>query len=182
MRVGTVGTARPVVLRANGALLVPGVVWVFCFLAVVDSVVEGSLGLALRTTVLMSAIAFGAWMGLASPCLAVGHDGLRIVNPLRIHAIPFGALDSVRVRGLTVVTARVASGRLRSVTSWNAPGVPRRFTPATAPVATLIERFRSEWEHGSAARVTSVATASWRARPAMLLVVLLTVNIAVWWR
>ena len=183
MGTGTAGTARSLVLRQTGAVLVPAAVWLFCALAVADAVVEGSLGYALRITVLMTAIAFAVWLVLASPCLVVEREGLRIVNPLRVHWIPFAALETVRVRGMTSVTARHQSGRSRSITSWNAPGVPRRYTPSTAPVASLIESFRTSWEHsaGVGGAAAAVST-SWRWRPALVLLALGAANIAIWLR
>jgi hypothetical protein len=120
---------------------------------------------------------------LASPCLVVESDGVRIVNPLRVHWIPFGALDSVTVRGLTSVTARLGSGQLRSITSWNAPGVPRRYVAETAPVANLIERSRNSWEHrGGGPHATAVLLTELRWRPAVALLVLVAANIAIWFR
>lgn len=170
------------VLRGHSAALVPGAVWVLCVLAVVDAAIEGSAGYALRTTALMSAIAFGAWLVLASPCLEVGRDGLRVVNPLRVHMIPFGALDAVRVRGLTSVTARERSGRLRSITSWNAPGVPKLHDPTSATVGVIIERARSAWEGACVENVPGVVTTSWRTGPALIMGALVAANIAIWLR
>jgi hypothetical protein len=183
MSAGTAGTARSLVLRQTGAVLVPAAVWIFCVLAVADAVVEGSAGYALRITVLMTAIAFAVWLVLASPCLVVERDGLRIVNPLRVHRIPFAALDAVRVGGMTMVTARHASGRSRSITSWNAPGVPRRYTPSTAPVASVIESFRTSWESSAGPEGgAAVVATSWRWRPALVLLALVATNISIWLR
>ena len=183
MSTGTAGTARSLVLRQTGAVLVPAAVWLFCAVAVADAVIEGSAGYALRITVLMTTIAFAVWLVLASPCLVVEREGLRIVNPLRVHWIPFAALDAVRVGGMTTVTARHQSGRSRSITSWNAPGVPRRFTPSTAPVASVIETFRSSWESSAGAEGrAAVVETSLRWRLAMVLLALVAANIAIWLR
>jgi hypothetical protein len=130
----------------------------------------------------MATIAFGAWVVLASPCLVVERDGLRIVNPFRVHWIPFGALDTVTVRGLTTVTARQESGGLRTVTSWNAPGQPRRYA-ATAPVVEVVERSRSVWEQRQRGReAPAVLTTSWRFGPGLVLLTLLAADIAIWLR
>ncbi len=172
------------VLRQSGAVLVPVAVWIFCGLATADAVVEGTTGYALRVAVVMGTIAFGAWMLLASPCLVVDRDGLRIINPVRVHWIPFGALDTVTVRGLTSVTARHASGRLRSITSWNAPGLPRRYVAETAPVAVLIERSRTSWEHRAAGgpHAAAVLSTEWRWRPTLAFLAMVAANIAIWFR
>lgn len=185
MSASRVNTVEPVVLRQTGAILVPVAVWAFCLLGAVDAVVEGTTGYAVRVIVLLVTVAFGVWQVLASPCLVVEPDGLRIVNPLRTHWVPFAALDTVDVRGLTSVTARHASGRPRRITSWNAPGVPRLFTPTTPPVAVVVDRFRTTWERGAEGAVDGAAAAtlsvetSWRGS-VLVLLALLGANIAIW--
>jgi hypothetical protein len=183
MSAGTADPARPVVLRQTGAVVVPVAVWLVCTLAIVDAVVEGTLGYALRVLIASGMVAFAVWMLLASPCLSIERGGLRIVNPLRVHWVPFGALDEVSVRGLTSVTVRHPSGRARSITSWNAPGLPRQFTTETAPVTAAIERAVAAWEDrpGKPAEGEVVAT-SWRWRAALVLVVLVAANISIWLR
>ncbi len=141
--------------------------WLFCAVAVADAVIEGTAGFTVQVVALMSLLAYAAWMLLASPCLVVEADGLRIVNPMRVHWIPFGALDDVRVRGLTTFVAREEGGRLRSVTSWNAPGQPRKYAAATPPVAGIIERARVSWESRTrGVTTTAVMVTSWRVRAA----------------
>jgi hypothetical protein len=170
------------VLRQANTMLVPVAIWIFCVGAVVDGVIEGSGSYVAHVVLLMALIAFAAWMLLASPCLVVEREGLRIVNPLRVHRIPFAAIDAVRVRGLTSVTAHAAGG-LRTVTSWNAPGQPRRFAAETAPVAEVIERGRAAWESRAHGREEEgVLTTTWRWRPVAVLGVLLVANIAIWFR
>jgi hypothetical protein len=182
MSTGTAGPAGPLVLRQSNTMLVPVAVWIFCVGAVVDAVVEGTGAYVVHVVLVMALIAFAAWMLLASPCLVVERDGLRIVNPLRVHRIPFAAIDAVRVRGLTSVTARAAGG-LRTVTSWNAPGQPRRYAAEVAPIIEVIERARSAWESRARKREEEdVLTTTWRLRPALVLAALLVANIAIWFR
>ena len=170
-------------LRQPYTMLAPVAVWVFCAGAVADAVIEGSPSYAARVVVLMAAVALAAWLLLASPCLVVEPDALRIVNPLRVHHVPFSAVDHVRVRGLTSVIVRQPSGVLRAVTSWNAPGQPRR-PSASAPLVTeVFERTRATWEssvRGAPDPAPPVTT--WRWRPALSLVVLVVANIAIWFR
>jgi hypothetical protein len=171
------------VLRQSSTMFAPAALWLFCAVAVADAVVEGTAGFIVRVVVLMSLLAYAAWMLLASPCLVVETDGLRVVNPVRVHWIPFGALDDVRVRGLTAFVARVEGGRLRSVTSWNAPGQPRKYAAETPLVAGIVERARSAWEGRTRGVTTAeVMITSWRGRAALVLVVLLAANIAIWFR
>jgi hypothetical protein len=181
MSAGSTGAAPRVVLRQGGAVLVPVLVWLFCAGAVLDAVVEGSAEFALRTALVMAAVSFATWLVLASPCLVVERAGLRIVNPLRVHWVPYDALVLVRVRGLTTITVAQPSGRPRAITSWNAPGVPRRYTAAPAPVAEVIERYQTSWEHGDQGGAPPFATAV-RWRSVLILAGLTGVNIAIWLR
>jgi hypothetical protein len=182
MSAGAVGPSRPLVLRAKNTMLVPIAIWAFCFGAVADAVIEGSASFIVHVVVLMAGIAFLAWMALASPCLVVQVDGLRVVNPLRVHWMPYAALGEVRVRGLTTLTARTSTDEVRSVTSWNAPGQPRTHTLDTPSVAELIERSRSAWEHRAGAGETAGMVTSWRLREIAVLAVLVVANIAIWFR
>jgi hypothetical protein len=172
-----------VVLRQASAVVVPLAVWAFCGLAVVDAVVEGTPGYLATVAAVMAAIAFATWLVLASPCLVVESEGLRIVNPVRVHWVPFAALDTVSVRGLTTVTLLPGAARTRPITSWNAPGVPRRYTAETAPVAAAVERARRAWEQRQrgGAPPALVAT-TWRWRPGLVLLLLVAANIAIWLR
>src|ERR1700712_2971389 len=78
MSTGASGAVRPVVFRQSSAVLVPVGVWLFCFLATADAVVEGTAGYAVEVAVLMAAISFAVWLILASPCLVVETDGVRV--------------------------------------------------------------------------------------------------------
>jgi hypothetical protein len=161
-------------------MVVPAAVWLFCALATVDAAVEGSARYALRVAPLMAAVAWSAWQMLASPSLVVHGAGIRIVNPLRVHEIPFGALLEVRVRGLTSVGVRHESGGARVITSWNAPGLPRRATAPMAPVGPVVERFRGSWERTHVDDGTAVVTTSWRWRSTSVLLGLILLNVAIW--
>ena len=170
-------------LRQSGAVAVPVLVWAFCAAVVVLSLVEdGSAGGTARTTISMASIAFLAWMFLFSPCLVLERDGLRVVNPLRAHRVPFAALEEVQVRGLTSLVVRIPGGGLTRITSWNAPGIPRAYTVATPPVAQAIEQRRASWEqtHRSVAPAALVTT--WRGRPLLGLLLVVLVQITIWWR
>jgi hypothetical protein len=183
MSTGADGAVRPVVFRQTSAVLVPVAVWFFCFLATADAVIEGTAGYAFRVAVLMSAISYAVWLVLASPSLLVGTDGVRVVNPFRTHWIPYAALDTVRVRGLVTLDVRRAPGRIGAVTSWNAPGLTRGQTTTASPVVDTVERLRGAWDRahpgGDGAAIVGI---SWRWRPILGLVVLLTGNIAIWLR
>ena len=110
--------SRPVVLRQSGAVLVSVVVWVFCaFLVTLSLFQDGSAADTGRTLLVMGSIAFLDWMFLFSPCLVLERSGLRVVNPLRAHWVPFEVLDDVEVRGLTTLVVRTGPERRSRITS-----------------------------------------------------------------
>ena len=179
------------VLRQSGAVLVPLAVWLVGAACVVDAVVEGSAAYAVQTVVVVAAVSYLAWVGLFSPRLEVGTDALRVVNPLRVHEVPYAALETVDVRGLVVLSYRGEGDRPRRVTSWNAPGLPRRRpargpsgprgrvpgTPAVeqSPSTVTLERARDAWARTAGAERDAGRTGrvSWRTREAGVLVGLL---------
>jgi hypothetical protein len=179
----TSDASAPVALRQSGAVLVPVVVWVFCVLVTTLSVLDdGSLVESARTALVMASVAFLAWMFLSSPCLVIERDGLRVVNPLRSHWVPFDALDDVQVRGLTTLVVRTARGGRARVTSWNGPGLPRAFTTALPPVARAIEQRRTSWERRGEADPGAAALTTWRWRPLLGLLVVVVVQVTIWWQ
>ena len=182
MSAPSAGNHHPLVLRQTGAVVVPLAVWAFCLLAVGDAVVEGSPAYAVRTVLVSASVALAVWVVLYSPRLEVTRDGLRVVNPLRVHDVPYAALESVRVRGLTSLTFRAADGRSRTVSSWNAPGVPRRMVAETPPTSAAIERFRGAWERSGAPdrERGRTATTTWRRVEAALLGALFVVDFVIW--
>lgn len=104
----------------------PGVIGVFCTFVLADAIVEGSTDYALRVGFLVAGVALVGYLVLARPALVVDDEGVTVANVFRTHRIPFGALVDVRVGGLTSIVATAAK-RERTITSWNAPGVKRRF-------------------------------------------------------
>ena len=180
-----------ITLRHPQAVWVPIVVWVVCALAVVDAFVEGSIGYALRITLLVGTVAYIAYIGLARPSLQVDSEGLTIANVLHTNRIPFGALLDVRVGGLTSVVARAADAAERKITSWNAPGVPRRAPrqgrgqqsapdPGRSEVESLIEKRWDAWKvenpRGSA---ESALSRHWNTSSLAIAGALLVLNIAI---
>jgi hypothetical protein len=179
----TADGSRPVALRQSGAVLVPVTVWVFCaFVAVLSVIEDGSVTDSVRTFLVMASVAFLAWMFLSSPCLVIESDGLRVVNPLRSHWVPFAALDDVRVRGLTTLVVRTARGGRARITSWNGPGVPRAFTTAAPPVARAIEQRRDSWERAGRVDPDATPLTTWRWRPLLGLLVVVVCQVTIWWQ
>lgn len=194
-------SADPITMRQSGlSRIAPIAVWIFCGLAAADALIEGTTGFAVRTALILAAVAYAAWLVLASPHLSVDPGGVTILNPARVVRVPFGALVDVRVGGLASVVARVAGDRLKTVTSWNAPGAarsrPRRpvrgGARGSAPTADTLEvahraevllavdRFRTPWEreHPSG-DPWATATTTWRWREWAVLAALVIVNVAI---
>jgi hypothetical protein len=184
-------SAERIILKQSGtSRLVPIAVWIFCVLAAADGIIEGSVGFALRTILVLSAVALATWTVLFSPSLGIDRDGVTVLNPARVVTVPFGALIDVRVGGTASIVARFADGRERKITSWNAPGVQRRRPtraaalatpqPSTSVVEAAVDHFHIPWdrEHPEG-ESTATATIKWRWREWSLLAVLVLVNVAI---
>ncbi len=176
-----------VTLRHSQAVWIPIVVWAVCALAVGDAVIEGTPGYAVRVAVLVAAIAYVVYVTLARPSLEVDGDGVTIVNVMHTNRIPFGALEDVRVGGLASVFARTAGGGTRKITSWNAPGVPRRLpqqgdTNATGESETE-QVIRGRWDAWKVAHPDDpgrdVLVRRWNSRELGVAVALIVLNIAI---
>lgn len=200
-------SSGPTILRQSGvSRIAPIAVWVVCVVAAGDAIVEGTASFAVRTILVMAAVALAAWIVLASPHFAVDAEGVTIVNPARVVTVPFGALGQLRAGGLVSVEARFASGRERTITSWNAPGVQRRRprpglgprggagilggdprayavprpTSTTSETIIAVDRFRTPWERDNPEGDSrAAATTSWRWREWLMLAVLIVVNVAI---
>jgi hypothetical protein len=184
-------SAERIILKQSGtSRIVPIAVWIFCVLAAADGIIEGSVGFAVRTILVLSAVALATWMVLFSPYLGVDREGVTVLNPARVVTVPFGALIDVRVGGTASIVVRLADGSERKVTSWNAPGVQRRGPtraaalatpqPSTPEVVAAVDHFHIPWERehpkGDSA---ATATITWRWREWLVLAVLIVVNVAI---
>ena len=178
---------EPITLRHSQAVWVPIVVWAMCALAVGDAFIEGTLGYALRIVVLVAAVAYVVYIALARPSLEVDADGITITNVLHTNRIPFGALTDLRVGGLTSAFARTAEGAERKITSWNAPGVPRRLPQQANAHPTgesQVERVVNErWDRWKVANPQdsgqSVLIRRWNSRELAIAGALIVLNIAI---
>ena len=83
----------------------------------VDSAVRGYPGEALRTLPALAAVCWFFYLLFARPSLTLSHDGVKVVNPLRLHAIPWPAVETIRPR--PIVTVVLTQGG--KITSWGAP-------------------------------------------------------------
>lgn len=98
----------------------PIVGWIVCLLFAVNLVLTGTLDTVLR---FLPWLVFAAWVLFLlfwRPCIVVAADRLRVINLIRQHSIPFGAVVSYRV--MQTVTIETTAGR---IASWGAPGITK---------------------------------------------------------
>ena len=167
-------------LRHSSALWVPAVIWLFCLFAVVDAIAEGTPGFAVKVGLLVAGIALVVYVVLAKPALILDNEGITVVNVLRTHRVPFGALVDVRVRGLTSIVARTADGGQQSITSWNAPGVKRLPTSGESDVERAIRNRWEKWERSPHpdGPLESLKS-SWNNREGITVFLIVLANIAI---
>lgn len=67
----------------------------------------------------------GVWALLWAPCLVIDEDLVEVRNILRIHRVPFAAIERVRLGSMLRLDVRGPDGAERTLTAWNAPGLPR---------------------------------------------------------
>ncbi len=177
--------------RHSQAVWVPIVAWIVCALAVGDAIVEGSTGYAARATLIAGTVAYVVYIGLARPSLRVDDDGITIANVLHTNRIPFGALIDLRVGGMTSVIARTSPTGERRITSWNAPGVPRRIPrPGNAvpsavrgEVEILIDKRWEAWKLANPRDSgQSLLVRNWNRTSLAIAIALIVLNIAIWLR
>ncbi|WP_171814335.1 PH domain-containing protein [Arthrobacter dokdonensis] len=145
--------AGPESLYSTGTRVLASAAWAFCAFFALNLLLTGT---AASTWHFLPALALAAWavfLLLWRPRLTVGADGLTVVNILRSHRIPFGALQAVRV-GQSVSLETTA----KRIPSWGAPGAGRlgprlggrpagsNRLPATAHTQAAIEAAWNAWE------------------------------------
>ncbi|HKU09765.1 MAG TPA: hypothetical protein VJQ61_00820 [Sinomonas sp.] len=103
-------------LRAQSSRVVAVFIWLACSAFVVLSFSMGAADGLLRFG---PWAALAAWIGFAvlwQPCIVLDAGGMTIVNPLKIHRIPFAEVSDLKV-GMAVAVE--AGGR--RFTSWGGP-------------------------------------------------------------
>lgn len=93
------------------------VAWAFCGFFTVNLLMTGSPASIWHFLPWLLFAAWGVHVLLWRPRLLISRDGLRVVNILRDHTIPFSELIAVRV--IHSVSFDTTAGR---ITSWGAPG------------------------------------------------------------
>jgi hypothetical protein len=101
-----------------------------CAVAEVSLVVWGHVEVLLRATPALAFVAFGTWVLFWVPLIRLTPDDVEVVNPLRTHTVPWGAIRDITAR--FSLTLQTDAGQ---VTAWA--------SPAESPWASL-GRFRRD--------------------------------------
>ncbi|MGA7206295.1 MAG: PH domain-containing protein [Specibacter sp.] len=118
--------------------------WVFCAFFAVNLLLTGTAVSVWHFLPWLLLVAWALYVLLWQPKVALDREGLTVVNILRVHRIPFGALKAVRVT--QTVSFDTTAGR---IPSWGAPGAGKLgpksgiSMPATK---TIIEGAWEAWE------------------------------------
>lgn len=113
----TPAPARPEVLRTAMSRWLAILGWLFCGFFIANLLLTGTPEVVLRFLPWLLLVAWGLYLLLWRPRLAIHADRLDVVNLLRDHEIPFEALKAFRV--LQAVSFDTTAGR---IPSWGAPG------------------------------------------------------------
>jgi hypothetical protein len=178
------------VLRPASALWTFGIVAAFVVWLFADAVLRGATEFALTALPWLLLILWAVYVVMLRPCVALGPDGITIVNVFRRHRIAWSLVDDFTTRFSLLV--RLTDGR--TIRSWGAPstGIDRpfqtgspdaRFAAPESPrasgvrrtgpgglggpprrsqptIAGIIEGARDRWDTDPAAREGASAAAS----------------------
>lgn len=113
-----------VTLRPRSALVICVLAAVVALALSAEAVIAtGWAGVALLPLPLF--LLAGVWALLWAPCLVIDDDHVEVRNILRIHRVPFAAIERVRLGSMLRLDVRGVEGEERTITAWNAPGLPR---------------------------------------------------------
>lgn len=113
-----------VVVRPRSAALLCLVTAVILAALMIDALLRaGADGLRWLPAVLL--IGAVIWAVLWRPCVIAGRESVQVRNVLSTADLPYAAVTAVRIGAMVRLEYEDASGRERTVTAWNAPGVGR---------------------------------------------------------
>lgn len=107
-------------LYSTGTRVLAAAAWAFCAFFALNLVLTGTAAAVWHFLPSLALVAWTVHLLLWRPRLVVRAEGLTVVNILREHRIPFGALKAVRVA--QSVSLDTTAGR---IASWGAPGAGR---------------------------------------------------------
>lgn len=105
---------------STGTRVLAAAAWTFCAFFAVNLMLTGTTGTIWHFLPSLLLVAWGIYLLLWRPRLVVLAEGVAVVNILRVHRIPFGALRNLRVA--QNVSLDTTAGR---IASWGAPGAGR---------------------------------------------------------
>jgi len=119
-----------IVLRPASALWTFGIVAAFLLWLFSDAVIRGAWEYALTALPWLLLILWVVYVVVLRPCVALGPDGITIVNVFRRHRVPWLLVDDFTTRFSLLV--RLRDGR--TIRSWGAPstGIDRPFQTGAA--------------------------------------------------
>lgn len=124
------------VLRSRGGLATAVIAVVVSLYLVIDALVRGYPGVALRSLVWLAVVCWLVTVVFARPCLVISGAGVAVHNPWRTHRMDWAAVDTIRERpSVTVMLTR--GGR---ITSWGAParGLAKQLAGEAPPDAARV--------------------------------------------
>jgi hypothetical protein len=117
------------VLKAGSSRATAVLVWLCCGIVAGYLLLVQDIGNFLRFGPFVALTAWLAYLAQWLPRLVISRDGVRIVNGLKTHTIPFSQVQDLEVRHSVRITANG-----RRFTSWGAP-VPRNAIAAGLDVS-----------------------------------------------
>ena len=113
---------RAATYRTGSARPLAAVLWLFAAGTVTWLLAAGDGKAAGGAAPWLLLLSWFAYAALWRPCLRVGGDGFEVINGLRDHRIPFGAIEDIEVQYTTAIRA---AGK--KYVSWGAPSPPSAF-------------------------------------------------------
>lgn len=115
--------------------------WAFCAFFAVNLLLTGTAASIWHFLPWLLLVAWALYVLLWQPKVDVGADGLTVVNILRVHRIPFGALKAVRVT--QNVSFDTTAGR---IPSWGAPGAGKLGPKSGSSMPATKTSIEGAWE------------------------------------
>lgn len=178
---------RSAVLRTPVGWALPIVGWVVCLFFAANLVLTGTPHIVLQY---LPWLVFAAWvlyLFFWRPCLIVKADRMRVVNLIREHRIPFGAVLSYRV--LQTVTIETTAGR---IASWGAPGITKLDSrarrrpaigttqlPAVPRSQQALDEAMADWHEAGGVSDDEPVTTAWALPELIVGAVLLIIGLVV---
>lgn len=124
---------RPVLLRVSSAYWTPIIGWAVLAILCIDLIVRAEWGILLGYAPTVALIAWGLYALLWAPAITVGREAATVRNIWVTTVLPYPRIIDIAVTIMVRLTYTADDGRERTVTSWNAPGLPKLSTAYGSP-------------------------------------------------